>query len=86
MKIDEVIEYYGIRNAACNAIGVVRASFTRWENQGYLPLKTQTKFFVKSKGALQIDIDEQVSVELAKHFKSYATTKRYYRLYKGVKC
>lgn len=55
MSIDELIDFYGTQKAACDALGVDRATFSYWKRLGGLPWPTQCQFEVVTGGRLKAD-------------------------------
>ena len=58
MTVDEVYQFFGSGNKAADAIGVSRASFSRWVKNGRIPISQQVKFEEVTKGKL-VAIEEK---------------------------
>ena len=52
MTVDEVYQFFCSGNKAADAIGVSRASFSRWVKNGRIPISQQVKFEEVTKGKL----------------------------------
>lgn len=69
MTIVEVINYFENLNKACLALNITPQNMTLWKNQGYIPLISQYRFFVLTKGALLPDKDDPNPTKRKRHMK-----------------
>lgn len=58
MTVDDIVKYYGNQTKACEAIGLGRASFSKWLKQGYIPLVSQLRFEKQTNGKLIANLND----------------------------
>lgn len=52
MKVEDVYQFFGSANKASKAIGIVRATFSVWVRNGYIPFRKQKKIESITNGKL----------------------------------
>lgn len=57
MTLDEVIKYFGSSYRFGKKTGMGSANYLNWERRGYIPIETQLKLEMFTKGKLKANLD-----------------------------